>query len=102
MTRLGNFSDETLAVDAVSAEIDLLAKLAARGSTLSEGDMKLLVRCNARLSHLIPLLAANNAVANNVVADNAGAGTCSSPARKRPAKLKKGRQSLMKFHVNSL
>ena len=96
MTRLGNFSNETLAVDAVSAEINLLEKLAARGATLSEGDVKLLVRCNARLSHLILLLAANYAVANN-----AAAGTRSSPARKRPAKLKKGRQSLMKFHVNS-
>jgi hypothetical protein len=96
MTRLGNFSNETLAVDAVSADINPLEKPAARCGTLSEGDMKLLARCNARLSHLIPLLAANNAGANI-----AAAGTCASPARKRPPKLKKGRRSLMKFHVNS-
>ena len=91
MTQLDSFSEESLAVDAVSAEIDLLEKLAARGRTLCECDMKLLARCNARLSHLIPLLAANNAAAE----------AHSSHARKPPAKLKKGRLSLMKFHVNS-
>jgi hypothetical protein len=91
MTRFGDFSIEILAVDAVSADIDLLEKLVARGGTLCECDMKSLARCNARLSHLIPLLAASNAAAE----------AHSSHARKPPAKLKKGRLSLMKFHVNS-
>ena len=59
MTRLGHFSDQTLAVDSVSADVGLLEKLAARGGTLCEDDMRLLVRCNERLSDLIGLLAAN-------------------------------------------
>ncbi len=79
MTRLGGFSIESLAVDSVSADIDLLEKLAARGGTLCEYDMKLLARCNARLSQLIPVLAASKATA----------ASGSSPAAKPPAKLKR-------------
>lgn len=59
MTRLGHFSNETIAVDSMSADVELLEKLAARGNTLCEDDMRLLVRCNARLSDLISLLVAN-------------------------------------------
>lgn len=59
MTRLGGFSEETLAVDCMSADIDLLARLAARGGTLSEYDIEVLRRCNLRLSQLIPVLSAS-------------------------------------------
>ena len=63
MTRLGNFSEETLAVDSISADIDLLARVAGRGGTLSEYDIELLTRCSLRLSQLIPALSANIAAA---------------------------------------
>ncbi|WP_108883510.1 hypothetical protein [Anderseniella sp. Alg231-50] len=89
MTGLNNFSEETIAVDSVSADLDVLEKLAAGGGTLSEDDFKLLVQCSARLSRLIPLLTANNAAAGNR----------KSPARKRPAKPKTARQSPTKFHL---
>ena len=91
MTRLGDFSDETLAVDTVAADIELLEKLAARGGSLSEQDLGLLARCHARLSRLLPMLAANGRNLD----------LRSAPVRKRPVKLKKGRRSLMKHHVNS-
>lgn len=89
MTGLNNFSEETLAVDSVSADLDVLEKLVAGGGSLSEDDLKLLVQCNARLSRLIPLLTANKAAA----------GTRNSPARKRSAKPKADRQSPTKFHL---
>ena len=63
MTRLGGFSEETLAVDCISADLDLLARLAARGGTLSDYDIELLTRCNLRLSQLIPALSAHIAAA---------------------------------------
>ena len=91
MTQSGNFSEEILAVDAMSADIGLLEKLAARGGTLSEADIDLLARCHVRLEQLVELLAANNAAA----------GTRSSSDGKGPARLKKGRRSLMKYHVDS-
>jgi hypothetical protein len=59
MTRLGSFSEETLAVDSISADIDLLARLAVRGGTLSAYDIDLLTRCSLRLSQLIPVMSAN-------------------------------------------
>lgn len=61
MTRLGNFSSETLAVDTISADIGLLEKLAACGAVLTEDDLALLARCNDRLTRLLPSLAANEA-----------------------------------------
>ncbi len=91
MTRSGDFSDETLAVDSIAADIELLEKLAARGGSLSEYDLGLLARCHARLSRLLPILAANGRDSH----------LRSAPARKRPVKLKKGRRSLMKHHINS-
>ncbi len=59
MTRLGNFSSETLAVDAISADIGLLEKLAARGGVLTDDDLARLARCSARLTRLLPLFFAN-------------------------------------------
>ena len=59
MTRLGNFSGETLAVDTISDDISLLEKLAACGGALSEDDLALLARCNDRLTRLLPSLAAS-------------------------------------------
>ncbi len=91
MTRLGDFSNETLAVDAVADDIDLLEKLAARGGSLSENDLRLLARCHARLSRLLPMLATNGAA----VIPRA------TPVRNRPSKLRKDRRSLMKHYVNS-
>ena len=61
MTRLGDFSKETLAVDAISADIGLLEKLAERGGTLCEADLRLLLQCNARLLKVLPVLSANAA-----------------------------------------
>ena len=63
MTRLDGFSEETLAVDCISADVDLLARLAARGGTLSNYDIELLTRCNLRLSQLIPVLSTSIAAA---------------------------------------
>ena len=63
MTRLGSFSEETLAVDSISADIDLLVRLAGRGGTLSDYDIELLTRCSLRLSQLIPALSASIAAA---------------------------------------
>lgn len=59
MTRLGDFSKETLAVDAISADVGLLEKLAERGGTLCEADLSLLLRCNTRLLKVLPMLSAN-------------------------------------------
>lgn len=93
MTRLGNFSNETLAVDAVAAEIDLLEKLAARGGALSEFDLNLLAQCSARLSRMLPALAANTKTLEHRPISS----------RKRPARLrKKGRSSLKPHPVNSM
>ena len=61
MTRLGDFASETLAVDTISADIGLLEKLAACGGALTEDDLALLVRCNDRLTRLLPSLTANEA-----------------------------------------
>ncbi len=91
MTRSGDFSDEALAVDAVAADIELLEKLAARGGSLSEYDLGLLARCQARLSRLLPMLAANGRNLD----------LRSSPVTTRPVKLKKGRRSLTKHHISS-
>ena len=63
MTRLGSFPEETLAVDSISADIEVLARLAARGGTLSKYDIELLTRCSLRLSQLIPMLSASIAAA---------------------------------------
>ena len=92
MTRLGDFSSESLAVDAVVADIELLERLARRGGALDEHELQLLARCNERLSHLLAMLAANAA----------SAAPRTKPPVKRPVKLRKGRRSLMKHHVNSL
>ena len=59
MTRLGDFSNETLAVDAISADIGLLEKLAARGGVLTDDDLARLARCSARLTRLLPVFFAN-------------------------------------------
>ncbi|NNJ75479.1 MAG: hypothetical protein HKP56_09990 [Anderseniella sp.] len=50
-------------MDSISADIDLLARLAARGGTLSDYDIELLTRCSLRLSQLNPMLSASIAAA---------------------------------------
>ncbi|MGI9511606.1 MAG: hypothetical protein ACR2OL_01775 [Anderseniella sp.] len=88
MTRLGNFSLETLAVDAMAAELDLLEGLAARGGTLDEYDLNLLAQCNARLSRMLQALAANAEIAE----------PRPIPSRNRPARVKKKRRRSLKMH----
>ncbi len=82
MTRLGGFSEETIAVDCISADVDLLARLAARSGTLSDYDIELLTRCNLRLSQLIPVLSANIAAA---VPRTSPAGRTAVRAETKPA-----------------
>jgi len=83
MTRLGSFSEETVAVDCISADIDLLARLAARGGTLSEYDIELLTRCSFRLSQLIPMLSAN--IAADVPQTSLARRPAVRPKAKKPA-----------------
>ncbi len=59
MSRLGNFSDDTLAVESIFEDIGLLEKRAARGGRLGEDDLCLLIQCNSRLSRLLQDLSAD-------------------------------------------
>ena len=67
MTRLGNLSGATVAVEAISSDIAILEKLAVSGGDLSWDDLALLAHCNDRLTQLLPALAAACGSAGNTV-----------------------------------
>ncbi len=90
MNRFDNFSDESLAVEAISADVGLLEKLAARGGTLCEDDLKLLMQCNARLIRLLPELSVNAACS----------GTRSSASRP-PVRIKSEPAARVRYHVSA-
>ena len=92
MTRLGNFSSETLAVDPISADIGLLEKLAACGGALTEDDLALLARCNDRLTRLLPSLTANEAPSGGGVAS---AGDQNRPATRSPFSSTRRREDVV-------
>ncbi|MEO9876211.1 MAG: hypothetical protein ABJM26_03405 [Anderseniella sp.] len=73
-------------MDSISADIDLLVRLARRGGTLSDYDIELLSRCSLRLSQLVPLLSANIAA---VVPQTSLAARPAVRPKAKPAKSRK-------------
>lgn len=91
MSRLGNFSDETLAVQSIFEDIGLLEKWTARGESLCADDLYLLMQCNSRLSRLLQVLSAGAASAK----------PCESFAFTPVTSLRKASKPSADFQVNA-
>jgi hypothetical protein len=91
MSRLGNFSDDTLAVESVFQDIGILERLAARGDRLCDDDLYLLMQCNSRLTRLLQVLSSETTSPRH----------CESVACTPEISLEKTSETSAKLHVNA-